>query len=130
MTSYVLPVWRSIRSFQWHVKQYKYQPFHNRLKDRGGAQNWPPRLSVPNRFVYQVLYEVRVMVHASKLNISELRRGILIVVTLIIHAAVLGMLVRSMNTWIRCIQAEGGHCEQHVLAVKYVIVTVLNNQFQ
>jgi hypothetical protein len=90
----------------------------------------PRGQSVPNLFGYHVLGEVRAMVHASKLNIRELGRRILIVVRLIIHAAVFRMLARSMDTRIRRIQTDGGRCEQHVLAVKYVIITVLNNQFQ
>jgi hypothetical protein len=69
-------------------------------------------------------------VHASKLNITELRRRIRIAVRLIIHTAVFRMFALFMGTWIRCIQAGGGHCEKYVLSVKYVIVTVLNNQFQ
>jgi len=119
-----------IRSFQWHVRQFMNQPFRNGLKDRSGVHNWPPRSSVPNRFEYQVLGEVRAMVHARKLNITELRRRILIVVRLIIYAAVFHVLASPMETRIRCIQADGGHCEQHVLAVKYAIITVLNNQLQ
>ena len=126
LTSYVLQGWRSIHSFQWHVRHYMNQPFPNSLNERGCAQNWRPRSSVPNRFGYQVLGDVRAMVHASKLNIRELCRGILIIVRLIIHAAVFRMLARSMDTRIRCIQVDGGHCEQHVLAVKYVVITVLN----
>jgi len=63
------------------------QPFRNRLKDRSGVKNWPLWSSVPNRFEYQVLGEVRAMVLASKLNVTELRSRILIVVRLINFAA-------------------------------------------
>jgi len=126
MTWYVLQAWRNILSFQWHVRQYMNQLFRNRLNDRGGAQNCPLRSSVPKWFDYEALGKVGAMTHENKLNIRELRRRILIVVRIIIHAAVFRMLARSMDARVRCIQADGGHCEQHVLAVKYVIITVLN----
>jgi len=119
-----------IRSSQGHVRQFMNQPFRNRMKHRSAAQSWLPWSSVPNRFDYQVLGEVRAMVHASKLNITELRSRILIVVILIIYAAVLHVLASPMETRIRCNHPDGGHCEQHALAVKYAIITVLNKQFQ
>ena len=87
-----------IRSLQWHVRHYMNQSFRNGLEDWGGAKNWHTRSSVSNRFGYQVLVEVSAIVHASKLNIKKLRRRILIVERLIIHAEVFRMLARSMDT--------------------------------
>ena len=120
--------WRLSRSHKWEflARQYLNHKSPNRWIGLSGAQNWPPRSPHLNPLNYHVWSYMKVMVYAHKVNTrEELLQPILSAARSINNAAVLRKVTSSLVTRVRkCIQADGGHCEQFAWALNGQSVTV------